>query len=73
MALHKSFVMLIAITTLLFAQFHVVESQSTKLSELQKRMQSSSIIEFSKDDFKNYLLEEHSDYDVLMYYTLSSK
>lgn len=73
MVLHKTFAILIVITALFATQFQSVASESTKLKELQNRMQSSMIIEFTKDDFKNYWLEEHSDYDVLLYYTLSSK
>ena len=54
MVLHKTFVILIVITALFATQFQSVASESTKLKELQNRMQSSMIIEFTKDDFKNY-------------------
>lgn len=73
MGLISKLAILVAIATLLFSLIKPVAADSKNFQDLQSRMASELIIEFSKSDFIKYVMTESREYDVLIYYTLTSK
>lgn len=67
----QTIAIIVAILTLFFSIIEPVAGAS-KLEELITRQESNLIIDLNKQDFIKYVLEEHKDYDLIVYYTLSA-